>query len=101
MLRATPLNAVPVGVSAVNGKPGTRVELLAELMLATRSSPGCVVVTFGVAGAVELPVAPALASTRLAEAMPAKSAALTSLVENRLAENVTVILSPGCSAVET
>ena len=39
------------------------------------------VVRFEVAGAAEEPVVPMLVSTRLAEAMPAKSAALTIRVE--------------------
>src|SRR5436305_1715451 len=100
MLRATPLSAVPTGVSAVNGKLAVKVVLFAEAKPATSSSPGCVVVTFGVAGAAELPKAPAATSTRFAEAMPEESAALINLVEKRLVEKVTVILSPACSAVD-
>src|SRR5262245_8028507 len=101
MLRTTLPSIVVVDVRAVKGKPGVRAAPVAEPKFATRSSPGCVVVRLGVEGAAELPCAPTAESTRFVDAIPAKSAALTSRVEYRLAEKVTVILSPACSAVAT
>src|SRR5882672_2927873 len=94
MLRMTVPREPVAGVNAVKANAGVNVVPFADPKPATSSSAGCVVVMFGVLGAFELPVVPALVSTRFAEAMPTKSDALTSLVEDRLLENVTVILSP-------
>src|SRR6476646_39788 len=101
MLRATEPRRVPVGVSAVNGKPGVNVALFAEPKPAARRSPGCVAAIASVAGAAELPNTLPVASTRFVAAEPAKAAALTMRGEVRPGENVTVNLVPGCSAVDT
>src|SRR5436305_8604131 len=99
MLRVTVPRAALVELSAVNGKDALNAALLVEPKPAARRSPGCVVVTDAVAGLFELPITVPLPSTRFADAIPAKSAALTMRVEYKLEENVTVILSPACSGV--
>src|SRR5437588_553440 len=101
MLRVTLPSAALVGLRAGKGKLGVNVALLTDPKPAASRSPGCVVATEGVAGLFELPKTVPLVSTRLVDAMPEKSAALTSLVEYRLVENVTVTLSPACNGVAT